>query len=949
MTASGVSTLSKARPFPGLRPFGPLDGKFFFGRSAQFFALYRLLDLSRFVAVIGNSGSGKSSLVRAGLLPLLDEENREEGGRQWLWVEMRPGDLPLESLIQTLKGLGDKLSTTGDPVINATRAERISHHLRGSSHGIAKAIGEMDGVGKKIIVLVIDQFEELFRFASSAPLTGGAAREEARLRDEAAQFVQLLLEASRSPAAHVRVVLTMRSDFIGDCARFQGLPEAVSATQFLVPSLTRDQREEVIKGPIALAEATIDSSLVEQLLNDSGAEQDQLPVLQHCLLRLWERARPAETATAGAGAGDAQQTTCHISRKQYDEIDRMAGALSQHAEEILATDLNSLEPLVARVFRALSDIDRDGRATRRALSLQQLAAETAIDEDALRTIVDRFRADDCSFLTPSPAATPTLKLKTRIDVGHEALLRHWERVSGEPGATGERTDDRRIGWLRDEYRDGQKYQALRAIASGDDTETPLLPLDQVTRYWTWWNERPRTEAWASRYGGGHARVERMLHDSRDALEKQHQQRLAEIQTQRMASRTRIAAGVMGALLIFAAISTGLIYRQYQAARDQKEVADETSAVALKTLRDAINSVQQQQKDGVITVAAAQALLAGIDKSLERVPDKVPVVMALKANVLLSLSDALKVYGETAKALERVLKAKELTQKLAVIDPTNTEWLRLGYSSSFRIGDATLSLRTPSTPDEIKIAVEQYSAALTIAEVLYAGEPNRPDRMFDLAFIHNKIGEAMQIQKDYPGALAQFRAALDIAKKAAEADVSDMTRQSYVAATMVKIANTLQWQRPQDLDGALTNYAAALSIYEGLREKAPTNEVVLSNLASAHRGRADLLLERWASGDFAQAVEDYSEAIAIFSALSEKDPTNVFWRLRLAPAYARLGKTFEKSGDVAGALEQYKKELEIREWLLGKDPGNLERQNNLAATLDKIAKLEGAQAGQASQP
>ncbi|MER9216803.1 hypothetical protein NKI54_33300 [Mesorhizobium sp. M0663] len=938
MTALGVSTLSKARPFPGLRPFGPLDQKFFFGRSAQFFALYRLLDLSRFVAVIGNSGSGKSSLVRAGLLPLLDEENREGGGRQWLWIEMRPGDLPLESLIQTLKHLGDDLSATDDPIINAMRAERISHHLRGSSHGIAKAIGEMDGVDKKIVVLVIDQFEELFRFASSASMAGIAPREEARLRDEAAQFVQLLLEASRSPVALVRVLLTMRSDFIGDCARFQGLPEAVSATQFLVPSLTRDQREEVIKGPIALAEATIDSSLVEQLLNDSGVEQDQLPVLQHCLLRLWERARPTETATAAAG--DTRQTTRHISRREYDEIGLMAGALSQHAEEILATDLNSLEPLVARVFRALSDIDRDGRATRRVLSLQQLGAETAINEDGLRTIVDRFRADDCSFLTPSPAATPTLDPRTRIDVGHEALLRHWERVSGEPGATGERTDDRRIGWLRDEYRDGQRYQALRAIASGDDTETPLLPLDQVTRYWTWWNERPRTEAWASRYGGGHARVERMLHDSRDALDKQHQQRLAEIQTQRMASRTRIAAGVMGALLILAVISGGLIYRRNQIAHEV-----ETFEFMSNTLRDNIDSVLERQRQGTITVAAAQERLASIDEALGRFPDMVPVIMALKANVLLSLSDALKIYGETAEALERVLKAKELAQKLTAIDPKNMDWLRLDYSSSFRIGDATLSLRTLPSPNEMKVAVEQYSAALTIAEVLYAAEPERADRVFDLAFIHNKLGEAMQIQKDYPGSLAQFGAALEIAKKAAEANVSNITLQSYVAATMVKIANTLQWQTPQDLDGALANYVTALSIYEGLRAQALTNDVVLSNLASAHRGRADLLLERWESGDFKKAVADYSETIAIFSALAEKDPTNVIWRLRLAPAYSRLGKAFEKSADVAGALGQYKKELEIREWLLSKDSDNLERQKNLAATLEKIAKLEGSQAGQ----
>ncbi len=107
------------------------------------------------------------------------------------------------------------------------------------------------------------------------------------------RFVQLLLQASRSRTCNVHVLLTMRSDFIGECARFQGLPEAVSAAQFLVPSLTRDQLEDVIRRPVEEAGATIEQELIETLLNDSNEEMDQLPVLQHCLLRLWESAGAA--------------------------------------------------------------------------------------------------------------------------------------------------------------------------------------------------------------------------------------------------------------------------------------------------------------------------------------------------------------------------------------------------------------------------------------------------------------------------------------------------------------------------------------------------------------------------------------------------------------------------------------------------------------------------------
>jgi energy-coupling factor transporter ATP-binding protein EcfA2 len=289
MTARPGSALSSDRPFPGLRPFAFEDREFFFGRETQTYALYRLIVQSRFVAVVGSSGSGKSSLVRAGLLPLLADESEDPGGRKWLLKEMRPGDAPLARLADALA----ELSHDEDPVIAATRRERIQFDL-GSSFGIAKVLDKIEGLGDATFLLVVDQFEELFRFAGSAASgTAGDLRDAVRSRDEAADFVKLLLEASRSPAHHVRVLLTMRSDFIGECARFQGLPEAVSATQFLVPSLTRDQREEVIRGPIEKAGGTIDPALAQRLLNDSSDDLDQLPVLQHCLLRLWERAGTA--------------------------------------------------------------------------------------------------------------------------------------------------------------------------------------------------------------------------------------------------------------------------------------------------------------------------------------------------------------------------------------------------------------------------------------------------------------------------------------------------------------------------------------------------------------------------------------------------------------------------------------------------------------------------------
>src|SRR5712691_4496356 len=127
MSASAAAALSPARPFPGLRSYAFADHGFFFGREDQSFALYRLLDRSRFIAVVGSSGSGKSSLVRAGLLPLLAEETDGLGGRKWRWVEMRPGDAPLARLADALSLLAD---SGDDPAVRAAGRERIAFALR---------------------------------------------------------------------------------------------------------------------------------------------------------------------------------------------------------------------------------------------------------------------------------------------------------------------------------------------------------------------------------------------------------------------------------------------------------------------------------------------------------------------------------------------------------------------------------------------------------------------------------------------------------------------------------------------------------------------------------------------------------------------------------------------------------------------------------------------------
>ena len=218
-------------PFPGLRPFESDEEPIFRGRQRHVDDLLRRLAKRRFLAVVGTSGSGKSSLVRAGLLPALDRGYLAGATTRWRMAVMRPGMAPIQNLAEALRDT-EALAAADYP------------KLRSSSLGLVEAVREAKLTKGESLLMVADQFEELFRYQRRmADVDGGA---------EAALFVNLLMTAAQRPDAPVYVVLTMRSDFLGDCAQFPGLPEALSECQYLIPRLTREQRREAIEAPLRL-------------------------------------------------------------------------------------------------------------------------------------------------------------------------------------------------------------------------------------------------------------------------------------------------------------------------------------------------------------------------------------------------------------------------------------------------------------------------------------------------------------------------------------------------------------------------------------------------------------------------------------------------------------------------------------------------------------------------
>jgi tetratricopeptide (TPR) repeat protein len=929
MTMLASPSLSAEHPFPGLRPFSWLDHAYFFGRKDQVFALYRLIDRSRFVAVVGGSGSGKSSLVRAGLLPLLDSEARPGGGAKWRIVEMRPGDAPLRHLADALANL----AKDEDDAVKSVRRERISFALRDSTNGIEEALDEIGTPDNRSLLLLVDQFEELFRYGGGR---GQNPREEARQRDEANDFVQLLLQARSIPERDVHVVLTMRSDFIGDCARFQGLPEAVSATQFLVPSLTRDQLEEVIRGPIERAGASIEPALVNMLVNDSGNDPDHLPVLQHCLLRMWNRAGAEPVPEASSIDASANRT---LTVDHYNAIGRIGEALSRHADEIL-NDLKGHELAVEQMFRALADVDKEGRATRRALKFSQLVAETGVPPDELRLAVDRYRADDCSFLVPSISVAPELTPERPIDVGHEALLRGWTRVSGIPDAPQDDAPEsiKARGWIRAEERDGIDYKGL--VARIDDG---VLPLRRFDRRLKWWQSRPRTPAWGKRYGGRFDEVERLFENT-------------------VRKKTRNARYLIGsaAAAIVAAVVSGVLINQMvdqrhamhlasEASKKEAEAhakrADENFTLVGRTSKALLEEIHRALRSNSMPMPmrAGNHMTAIIEKNLEeakRGTDN-PSLVALEAELALVSSDIALTLHQRSKAHEKAVAAKELASQLLdkkVAPKELAAYRYLYYRSAFRAGDLT----TRATQ------AQNYRDAAEALAKLIQDAPGQVDHEHQLVFMGGKVGEALELQEKYAEALDYLISVRKDAEAFAAKWPGNHETQRLFAATLTKICKVRTEISPPDFEGGLAECDAAMEVQKKLVAMKLPDFAPTTNLAITHKVKADLLVQRSETdkkqeGDVKLALEEYQESIKIKEYFAARDLSDMRWPRDLAPTYANYGAALEKWGDLPRAVEQYQKEAEARKVLADANPTDETLQWQRAESENKLkAKLAAVQ-------
>lgn len=449
-------------PFPGLRPFETDEYRLFFGREGQSDALITRLQRARFLAVVGTSGSGKSSLVRAGLLPALRGGMMAGAGSGWRITIMRPGSDPIGNLAGALAEK-DVLLEAGGGLPPAEAEAVIEATLRRGSLGLVDAARQARLNEHEKLLVVVDQFEELFRFR--------AARATTSTDDDASAFVKLLLEAAQQRELSIYVVPTMRSDFLGDCAQFQGLPEAINDGQYLIPRMTRDERHFAITGPVGVKRRKITEPLVNRLMNDVGDNPDQLPILQHALMRTWDY------WAAHRRNGEP------IGLEHYEAIGTMSDALSEHADEAW-TELDERGRLIAEIlFKALTERGADNREIRRPTRLRAICEIAGASLPEAAAVIEVFRGGGRSFLMP-PAGV-ALRPETVIDISHESLIRNWRRLQV---------------WVNEEAQSARIYRRLAEAAVLHREGSEGLLQDPGLQIALDWRDKSKpTAAWAGRY------------------------------------------------------------------------------------------------------------------------------------------------------------------------------------------------------------------------------------------------------------------------------------------------------------------------------------------------------------------------------------------------------------------------------------------------------------------
>lgn len=398
-------------PYKGLRAFQETDADDFFGREDLMGTLLDAVDEHKLVAVVGSSGSGKSSLVRAGLIPSI-RSGAVAGSETWLITDMFPGSHPFEELSYALERVAVR------PVGN------LLEELGNGAAGLLRVVKRILPGDDAQLLLVVDQFEELFSMVADPEIR--------RL------FLDALAIAATDPDSRLRTVITLRGDFFDRPLQFHRFGELMRSGLVSIPALSPDGLARAVSGPARNTGLELEPGLAAEIVRDVEGEPGSLPLFQHTLAELFDR-RDGRLLTIGA----------------YRRTGGVSGALSGRAEQLYQSLTRVEQEATEDIFLRLVTVDETREDTRRRVRRSELESfhvgSTTIDSILQRFGAYRLLSFDHDEVTRGAT----------VEVAHEALIHEWERLRGWIDKS--RSDlllHHRLEWAVREWLDSGRQEAF---------------------------------------------------------------------------------------------------------------------------------------------------------------------------------------------------------------------------------------------------------------------------------------------------------------------------------------------------------------------------------------------------------------------------------------------------------------------------------------------------------
>lgn len=611
-------------PFPGLRPFSIEESQLFFGREGQVDEILLKLSRNRSVTIMGYSGSGKSSLMYCGLVPVLYGGFMTGMSPNWQVITTRPGGSPIVNLTDSIVNhleVSGKIQPEDKPIQSAI----IKSVLQSGPDGLIEVAKYMQHMEHENVFFLVDQFEELLRYRELG--------EEPT--NEAAQYVNLILNAVHQRDLPIYVALTMRSDFIGECTMFPGLTDMINESNYLVPQMNRAERRLAIEGPVAVGGGKITSRLVKKILADISDHQDQLPIMQHALMRTWDY------WAANREPGEPMDL------RHYNAIGRISQALSLHANEAYE-ELTATQKEIAEVlFKSITEKNEENQGLRRPSKVKLVSELSGASEDEVIKVVENFRRIGRSFLMPGSHVA--LTGNTNIELSHESLMRIWNRLSN---------------WVEEEFESAALYKRISNAAALYQTgKAGLWRPPDLQLALNWQKKQKPTRIWAQRYDVAFERAIVFLDTSRITYEAELKNQ--EMMQRRLLRRARVTSIVLGTATVIAVLFMlyGLIQSIEAGTQRDAAIKNEQIAIEAKLEADQQRDIAERQtKIAIERQKEVEAANIKVEEALKQAKAALIEAETQYRNALLQEQKAIAASKLETMAKEEAIKQTVIAQK-----------------------------------------------------------------------------------------------------------------------------------------------------------------------------------------------------------------------------------------------------------------------------------------------